>query len=90
MVVTFKDKFNKKYGFPKDKSHSIADIARITGYKKSGLDTIFDKGVGAYYGNSSSVRATVKSPQKWAQARIYSAVMGGKAAKVDAKQLQFV
>lgn len=90
MVVTFKDKFNKKYGFPKDKSHSIADIARITGYKKSGLDTIFDKGIGAYYGNPSSVRATVKSPQQWAQARIYSAVMGGKAAKVDAKQLQFV
>lgn len=90
MVVTYKNKFNKKYGFPKDESHSIADIARITGYKKSGLETIFDKGVGSYYGNPSSVRATVKSPQHWAQARIFSAVMGGPASRVDAKHLQFV
>lgn len=88
MVVTYKNKFNKKYGFPKDEPHSIADIARITGYKKSGLQTIFNKGVGAF--KSGGVRPSVKSPEQWAQARIYSAVMGGKAAKIDSKQLQFV
>jgi len=87
MVLSYKMKFNKKYGFPKDASHSVADIARITGYKKSGLNVIFNKGVGAYKTNPSSVRPSVKSPEQWAQARIYSAVMGGKAARIDASQL---
>ena len=87
MVVTYKNKFNTKYGFPKDEPHSIAEISKITGYKKSGLDTIFDKGVGAFRTNPASVRPMVKSPEQWAYARIYSAVMGGKAARVDAKQL---
>ena len=76
-----------KYGFPKDASHSIAEIAKITGYKKSGLDVIFDKGVGAFRTNRSAVRPMVKSPEQWAMARIYSAVMGGKAARVDAAHL---
>lgn len=87
MVVTYKNKFNMKYGFPKDASHSVSEIARLTGYKKSGLDTIIDKGIGAYYTNPQSVRPSVTSPQQWSQARLYSAVMGGKAAKVDAKHL---
>lgn len=87
MVVTYKNKFNAKYGFPKDEAHSIAEVAKITGYKKSGLETIFDKGVGAFKTNPGSVRPSVKSPEQWAMARIYSAVMGGKAARVDANQL---
>lgn len=87
MVETYRDKFNKKYKFPKDTSHSIADIAKITGLKKSGLETIFDKGVGAFKTNPQSVRPSVKSPEQWGQARIYSAVMGGKASVVDASHL---
>jgi hypothetical protein len=85
--MTYKDKFNAKYGFPKDTSHSIADISRITGYKQSGLKTIFMKGEGAYFSNPESVRPMVKSPQQWAYARVYSAVMDGKAAKIDASHL---
>lgn len=87
MFLTYKQKFNAKYGFQKDASHSIAEIANITGYKKKGLETIFNKGVGAYYTNPQSVRPHIKSPEEWAMARIYSAVMGGKAAKIDAKHL---
>lgn len=87
MVLTYKNKFNKKYGFDKDASHTIAEIAKLTGYKKSGLDIIFSKGEGAYYSNPASVRPSVHSPQQWAMARIYSAVMGGKAARVDAAHL---
>jgi hypothetical protein len=86
-MATYKQKFNKKYGFEKDEPHSIAEIAKITGYKKSGLQTIFDKGVGAFKTNPASVRPSVKSPEQWAYARIYSAVMGGKAAQVDASHL---
>lgn len=86
-ITTYKDKFNKKYGFEKDQSHSVADIAKITGYKKDGLETIFDKGVGAYHTNPQSVRPQVKSPEQWAMARIYSVIMDGKAKKIDASHL---
>jgi hypothetical protein len=86
-MSTYKNKFNKKYGFPKDASHSIAEIAKLTGYKKSGLDTILEKGKGAFFSNPTSVRPQVKDPTQWGLARIYSAVMGGKAAKVDAAHL---
>jgi hypothetical protein len=84
---TYKNKFNKKYGFDKDASHTVAEISKLTGYKKSGLETIISKGKGAYYSNPQSVRPSVHSPQQWAQARLYSAVMGGKASRVDAHQL---
>jgi hypothetical protein len=87
MVKTYKNKFNEKYGFPADASHSIQEIARLTNHKVSGLKTIYEKGMGAYRSNPSSVRPSVKSPQQWAMARIYSAVMGGKAARVDAAHL---
>jgi hypothetical protein len=91
MVLTYRNKFNIKYGFPKDESHSIADIARITGYKKSGLDTIFAKGVGAFKTNRAAVRPSVKSPEQWGQARVYAAINpASKAHQVDAKQLIFV
>lgn len=87
MALTFKQKYNKKYGFPKDEAHSIGDIAKQTGVSRRGLDTIFEKGMGAYYSNPTSVRPSVTSPQQWSMARIYSAVMGGPASKVDAKEL---
>lgn len=88
MVVTYKDKFNKKYGFSKDTSHSIKDIAKISGYDLDGINTIYNKGLGAYYSNPSSVRLSVKSPEQWAIARIYSAVSpGSKASKVDKSHL---
>ena len=41
-----KQKFNKKYGFPKDKAHSLRDIARITGRSYKGIKQIFEKGEG--------------------------------------------
>ena len=88
MPVTYKDKFNKKYGFEKGDPHSISEIAKITGYKLSGLKTIFNKGIGAFKTNPASVRPSVKSPEQWAYARIYSAVMGGKAAAIDASHLK--
>ena len=87
MVLTYKNKFNIKYGFPKDEPHSLAEISQITGYKLSGLQTIYDKGTGAFKTNRSAVRPQVKSPEQWAYGRIYSAVMGGKSAKIDASHL---
>lgn len=87
MVLTYRNKFNIKYKFLKDTSHSLQDISRITGFKLSGLQIIYNKGIGAYKTNSASIRPSVKSPEQWAYARVYSAVMGGKASKIDEKQL---
>ena len=86
--TTYKQKFNKKYGFPKDESHSLSEVSKLTGVSKKGIKQIYEKGEGAFYSNPSSVRKNVKSPQKWAMARVYSSVMGGKASKVDAKELK--
>ncbi len=82
-MATWKQRFNKKYGFSKDESHSVAEIARLTGYKYRNLLKIREKGMGAFYSNPSSVRPNVKSATQWGVARIYSAVMGGKSAKID-------
>jgi hypothetical protein len=89
-MSTYKEKFNAKYNFPADEPHSLTEIARLTGYKRSGLQTIFNKGVGAFFTNPESVRPQVKSPEQWAMARVYSAVMGGKAAQIDKSHLKKV
>ena len=83
MVNTYKNKFNKKYGFKKDDSHSIKEIAKLSNIKYRNALKIVKKGEGAYYSNPSSVRPNVKSARQWGISRIYSAVMGGKAATID-------
>jgi hypothetical protein len=85
--ATYREKFNAKYGYPKGASHSIAEISRLTGYKAAGLYTIVEKGEGAYYSNPESVRTHVTSAREWGVARVYSAVMGGKASVVDRAHL---
>ena len=74
MVLTYKQQFNKKYGFKLNEPHSLKEISDITGYKLSVLKIIFEKGEGAYYNNPESVRKSVKNPQQWAMARIYASV----------------
>ena len=87
MVLTYKNKFNKYYGFPKDTAHSIEDISKISGYNLKGLKSILSTGDGAFYSNPKSVRPSVNSATQWGLARIYSAVMGGKASIIDANHL---
>lgn len=85
-MTTFKEKFNKKYGFPKEKSHSLSEISKLTGYKLSGLKKIAEKGRGAFFTNPESVRPIVMKQGgavRWGIARVYSAVMGGPSAKID-------
>ena len=82
-MATYKQKFNKKYGFSKDEGHSIKEIADKAGIKYSNALKIVKKGEGAYYSNPQSVRPTVTAAREWGIARLYSAVMGGKATKVD-------
>ncbi len=86
-MLTYKMQFNKKYGFEKDASHSIYEIAQITGYNINGLQTILSKGIGAYFSNNKAVRPSVQNATHWGISRIYSAVMGGKASIIDANHL---
>jgi len=89
MVMTNKEKYNKKYGFAKGTSHSKSDIAKKTGISKSILDKVYDRGVGARKTNPQSVRS-VKNPsvkpggkslkgkmsaEQWGMGRTYAFVM---------------
>jgi len=81
--LTYKEKFNKKHKQPLNKSNSLKEISDLSGYELKGLKKIVEKGEGAYYSNKASVRPQVKSARQWGVARAYSAVMGGKAKKID-------
>ena len=78
MVYTNKMKFNKRYSQKLQQPNSKEDISRLTGIKMSILDDVYDRGVGAFKNNRSAVRPSVKSPQQWAMARVYSFAVGGK------------
>ena len=82
-MSTYKQKFNVKHGFKKNQSNSIEDIARLSGISLDNAKKIMDKGRGAFYSNPRSVRPGIRSATQWAYGRLYSAVMGGKAAKID-------
>lgn len=87
MVVTNKQKFNKKYKQPINTANGKDDIVRLTGIPKKILDEVYDRGVGAYKTNPKSVRPNVKSPEEWAMARVYAFVMKGKTYKTADKDL---
>lgn len=85
--MTNKEEWNKRHGFPKDASHSKAEIARVSKIPLKTLDKVYDRGIGAYKTNPESVRLKgsykkgVKAPmskklskEQWAMARVYSFV----------------
>ena len=83
MKLTYKQQFNKKYKQPLNQSNSLSDISRLTGFKKSGLQTIYNKGTGAFKTNPQSVRPNM-TKESWAQARVYAAINPkSKAYKID-------
>jgi len=89
MVLTYRDKYNKKHGFPKGSSHSLKDISKTTGYKLKGLQTIYDKGIGAFRSNPKSVRPQVKSKEQWGMSRVYASINPqSKAYKIDKIHLE--
>jgi len=89
MTLTYKQRFNIKHKQPKDKSNSLSNISKLSGYKLSGLKTIFEKGKGAFYSNPQSVRPHVKSADHWGYSRTYSAINPkSKAHKIDKSHLK--
>ena len=85
--MTNKQEFNKRHKLPPNKAHTKTSISKISGLKKSTLDKVYDRGIGAYKTNPASVRmkGTFKknpkaplskklSKEQWAMARVYSFV----------------
>ena len=72
-------KFEEKYGFP------ITDLKSVRSeFPDVDVDGILKKGYGAYM--TSGSRPNVTSHQ-WAFSRLASALLGGPASKIDAKEL---
>ena len=99
MVVTNRDKFIKKYNLNKDDGYGVSDIAKITGVKKSILQEVYNRGIGAYKSNPASVRlldgtknfstslAGKMSKEQWGLGRLFSFVMKGTTYKTTDSDL---
>jgi hypothetical protein len=99
-MSSYKQKFNKKYGFSLNEPHNLNEISKITKVKKGILQQVFNRGIGAHKSNIASVRlksgkkdysvldpSKKMSPEQWGYSRIYSFVMGGKTSKTTDKDL---
>ena len=94
MPLTYREQFLKAFELPKDTHLSLKEIAEIAGIKKSILQQVFNRGVGAWKSSLSSVRlkkdfsknpdtkryprSARLSKEMWAFGRVYSFIMGGK------------
>ena len=87
-MSTYKQKFNKKFKQDKDESNSLAKMTRLTGIPKKILEDVYDRGVGAYKTNPTSVRPQVKSEEQWAYARVYAFIMKAYTGKEKINQDQ--
>ncbi len=99
MSLTNKQKFNRRYGQPLNKSNSKKDISKLTGISMSILDKVYDRGLGARLSNPQSVRslsgkkvggkslAGKMSGPQWAMARVYSFSVGGTTRRTADKDL---
>lgn len=99
-MLSNKERFNAKYGFPKDEGHSKAEISRLTGIPVSILNEVYSRGLGARRSNPQSVRSATTgkkiggsslkgkmSASQWGYGRIYSFVMKGPTYKTTDKDL---
>lgn len=85
-MLTFKSKFNRRFKQKDSATNSLTRISSLTGIKKSILQEVFDRGVGAFRTNPSSVRPHVTSPEQWGQARVYAFVQKVHKAKKTKKK----
>jgi len=75
MPIINSQQFKKKHNIDLNKSLSLKEVAKLSGMPIGALNEVYNKGVGAYHTNPSSVRPMVKSAEQWAMARVYSFVM---------------
>ena len=93
-MLTHRQSVLRKYGLTDADHPSLSDLARLSGYSKSVLQEVYNRGVGAWKSNPQSVRIRgtfTKNPsmaryprsarlpkEMWAMARVYSFLDGGK------------
>lgn len=83
MALSYKQKFNLKHGQPKDKSNSLSQIAKLSGFSLKGLKVVYRKGQAAFKTNPASVRPGMAQNQ-WGMARVYAVVdKSSKAYQID-------
>ena len=78
-----------KHGQKLNQPNSLEDISKLSGIKKSILQKIYNRGVGAFKTNRASVRPSIKNPEAWAMARVYASINPtSKSSKSDADLLK--
>lgn len=93
--MTHRTNVLKKYGL-EDKGYSVAALSKISGIPRATLQEVYNRGIGAYKTNPTSVRmkGTFKkgvaapmskklSKEQWAMARVYSFLDGSKKHDTD-------
>jgi hypothetical protein len=86
--MTHRENVLRKYGLI-NKGYSILELSKITGIHPLILQEVYNRGIGAYTTNPTSVRmkgtfkkgvnapmALKLSPEQWAMARVYSFIDG--------------
>jgi hypothetical protein len=89
-MLTHKQQFLKKHGFPLDESLSFQEIAELSNIPMEALFEVYKRGIGAWKSNIASVRLQTdytKNPdtrrfprsrrlgkEQWAAARVYAFV----------------
>jgi hypothetical protein len=93
--MTHRKNFLKKYGL-EDKGYSLTELAKISGISRPTLQEVYNRGIGAYKTNPTSVRmkgsfmkgvvapmSKKLSKEQWAMARVYSFLDGSKKHDTD-------
>lgn len=94
-MSTYKEKFLRKHGLPRDSHLTFDEIVKLSGMPKRALVEVYRRGVGAWKTNIASVRlrgSFAKNPdtrrfprsarlgrEQWGIARVYSFVMRSKS-----------
>ena len=95
LIMTHRENFLRKHKL-EDKGYSLAELSKISKVAKHTLQLVYNRGIGAYSTNPTSVRmaGTYKkgvnapmsmklSKEQWAMARVYSFLDGNPKHDAD-------
>ena len=96
-MLTNREQFLKKHNLPKDTHLSLSEISKLSKMPLTALRLVYNKGVGAYHTNPTSVRmkGTFEknipapldyklSPEQWGMGRVFAFVNKSKKVFYDA------
>lgn len=61
--------FEKRFGYIQ--TRTLMNLKRVFRVKRKDIEAVFQRGIGAFYTNPSSVRSSVNSAIQWAYARTF-------------------